>query len=574
MRRLVLSIVMASGLVMIYAGSASAEPAPAAGTAKAVAGKKVCKVEDSRLTALSGMVATRKGFVVINDGVPLESGKRVFFLDDQCNVDKSVSYGGGGPRDTEDMVLSADGKTLWIADTGDNQRDRETVGLWSMPVDGSKQPKIHRLTYPDGAHDAEGLLLDGDDTPIIVTKEVGKPAGLYSPATALKTNNSTGVALKRVGEVTVPISTTPSGFPLGRGSIDGAAIAPGGTKVALRTYSDALEWDVKGGDVLAALKTKPRVTPLPNEPFGEAISYSADGKSFLTVSDMDNLNSDAANHILRYTPTVVVSTKVATAAGAVKAAKGQSWIDQLSLDDITYLVGGVGVLGAILVGMGIVGIVRARKRPLPPEPAGRQGPPKGPRPGDRNAETALIDAVRDDPPVRGRPAADLQGAGHGQRPGGVYGAGGPPRGAGGPPRGSGGYGAGAAPSAPPMGGGVYGAPPAGRPGPGVYGAPPPPPPARPAGPSARPSGFFPDGGRQGSAGANGVGGRNDQSGRNGSHGSAGVNGAAPHGPAPHGPGPRAPGSYGSGANGSSGDRIPGHDGYFDNPGYGRTPQGR
>jgi hypothetical protein len=566
MRRLVLSIVMAFGLMTIYAGSASAEPAPAAGSAKAVAGKKVCKVEDSRLTALSGLVMTKKGFVVINDGVPLESGKRVFFLDDQCNVDKSVPYGGGGPRDTEDMVLSADGKTLWIADTGDNRRDRETIGLWTMPVDGSKQPKIHRLKYPDGAHDAEGLLLNGDGTPIIVTKEVGKPAGLYSPATALKTNNDTGVALKRVGEVTVPISTTPSGFPLGRGSIDGAAIAPGGTKVALRTYSDALEWDVTDGDVLAALKTKPRVTPLPNEPFGEAISYSADGKSFLTVSDMDNLNSDVANYILRYTPTVVVSTKVTTAAGAVKATKGPSWIDKLSLNDITYLVGGVGVLGAILVGFGVIGIVRARKRPSRPEPAGLHGPPKGPRPGDRNAETALIEAVRDGAPVRGRPAADLQEAGHGQRPGGVYGAGGPPRGAGGPPRGAGSpvrgsgvYGAGPAPSAPPKGGGVYGgAAPVGQPGPGVYGAPVPhPAPARPAGSAGRPSGFFPDGGRQGSAGTNGVGGRN------GSHGSD-VNGAGPHGAGPYGTPPRAAGSHGPGVNGSSGDRMPGHDGYFDN----------
>ena len=34
-----------------------------------------------------------------------------------------------------------------------------------MPADGSKKPKIHRLTYPDGDnHDAEALLLNGDGT--------------------------------------------------------------------------------------------------------------------------------------------------------------------------------------------------------------------------------------------------------------------------------------------------------------------------------------------------------------------------------------------------------------------------
>ena len=40
---------------------------------------------------------------------------------------------------------------------------------------------------------------------------------------------------------------------IGNKTIDGAAIAPGGAKVALRTYTDALEWDVKNGDVLVDL---------------------------------------------------------------------------------------------------------------------------------------------------------------------------------------------------------------------------------------------------------------------------------------------------------------------------------
>jgi hypothetical protein len=344
MRRHVLSIIMASGLVMVGAGTASAEPVPTTGAAEPVPGKKVCKIEDPRLTALSGMVATKEGFVVINDGVPQESGKKVFFLDAECKVTDTTSFSGNGPRDTEDMVLSPDGKTIWIADTGDNSRDRETVGLWSMPADGSKQPKIHRLSYPDGdKRDAEALLLNGDGTPIIISKEVNKPAAVYVATGPLKTNNTEGVPLRKAGQVTVPPSTTPAAgvVGLGRGSIDGAAIAPDGSRVVLRTYTDALEFDVADGDVLAALKGKPRVTPLPNEPFGEAISYSADGKTFLTVSDMDNLEAGTANWILRYTP-VTNAAKTAKAPVAAKPSSSPSWFDSLGLDDITYLVGGVG----------------------------------------------------------------------------------------------------------------------------------------------------------------------------------------------------------------------------------------
>jgi hypothetical protein len=466
MRRLVLSIIVASGLVVVGPGSASAEPAPTTAASRAVPGKKVCKIEDSRLTALSGMVATRDGFVVINDGVPLDSGKKIFFLDNRCTVRDTTSFGGNGPRDTEDMVLSPGGKTLWIADTGDNKRERETVGLWSMPADGSTKPKIHRLSYPAGdRHDAEALLLSGDGTPILITKEINRPGGLYVPSGPLKTDNTDGVRLTKVGEVAVPPSSTPASgvAALGRGMIVGAAIAPDGSRVALRTYTDALEFDVTDGDVLAALKKKPRVTPLPNEPFGEALTYSADGKTFLTVSDMDNLTSDDSNWILRYTPGAAAATLAGAGAATTPAAKGQSWLDKLTLDDITYLIGAVGLLGALLVGFGIAGIVRSRRRASSGPVAG------GPVPPDAAATARFTPA---------RPPGDLQGAG--QR-GGVYGGGRPA----GPPPGPNIY----AKPAPPPGSGVYGAKPAGRPGGGVYGAPPPAgPPTRPAGPPTRPAG--------------------------------------------------------------------------------------
>src|SRR5262245_18806206 len=148
MRRLVVSVLCASGLVLTGAGTAFAEEAPG-GTAQAAAGKKVCKITDDKLPGLSGLVATDDGFVVINDSNPQSSRKKVFFLDAKCKVKDAVDYSGQGPLDTEDMVLSADGKTLWIADIGDNDKERPTVALWSMPLTGKTEPKIHRMKYPD-----------------------------------------------------------------------------------------------------------------------------------------------------------------------------------------------------------------------------------------------------------------------------------------------------------------------------------------------------------------------------------------------------------------------------------------
>jgi hypothetical protein len=567
MRRLVFPMIVASGLVVIGASSASAEPAPTAGTAKAVAGKKICKVTDPKLDELSGIVATKSGFIVINDSTTLENHKRVFYLNDECAVTKSVRYGGNGPRDTEDMILSPDGKTLWIADIGDNDANRETIGVWTMPVDGSTSPKIHRLSYPSGErHDAEALLLNGDGTPIIVTKEVGKPAGIYTPTAALKTDNTEGVPLKKVGQLTVPPSDTSANTfsRLGRGTVDGGAIAPGGERVALRTYTDALEWTVSGGDVLAAIQGKPRVTPLPDEQLGEAITYSPDGKYFYTVSDMQGRPQDGDNNILRYTPAANIVAAKTTTAGAAAGKSSGSWYSNLSLNDITYMVGAVGVLGAILLGLGVFGIVRARKRP-PREPQDRAGVPSGPSPTD--AQTEFV-------PFRG-PQSQQPGVYGGAPQPGVYG-GRPALSA--PQRGSGVYGGPpAGPGAPgqPAGRPGQGVPPGGRPGQGV------PPCARPGQgmpPAARPSQSGQPAGRPGGGGGGLQPGRPTRGGVYGAPPAPDRNGAA-------GQSQRPSGFFGAG--GADADRDDDQNNYadvngsargrgrdYDNPGYGRTPYGR
>ncbi|RZU49633.1 hypothetical protein EV385_1386 [Krasilnikovia cinnamomea] len=437
---------------MVGAASAHAMPAPVAADVKAAPAKKLCKVEDTRLTELSGLVATTNGFITVNDSTDRETQKKVFYLDQTCKVTNAVPYSGKGPLDTEDMALSRDRKTLWIGDTGDNDKKRATIALWKMPATGSKSPTLYRLKYPDGAHDAEGLLLDGDGIPIVVTKDAGK-AGLYKPAAALKADSADGVPLRRVGEVTLPSSDTANPLgPVGRLVATGAAVSPDGTKVVIRTYADAFEWDVTGGDMVAALKGTPRQTPLPNEPFGEAISYTPDGKAYVTVSDMGQFSADTANFLLRYTP----ATQVVSAGAKAKTPQDSAspaWYSELSLKDLTYMVGGVGALGALLVGLGVSGIMRSRKKPAL-EPVSPAPAAAAPKPAD--AETELLS-------VGGPAAAPLSARPPGVGP--VYGAN-----RGGPPPGGGVYGT--KPHSPaPSRGGVYsggpsaGAAPGGHPGP-------------------------------------------------------------------------------------------------------------
>ncbi|MEH0936743.1 hypothetical protein [Micromonospora psammae] len=553
MRRAVSSVTVALGLLgatVASAGAALAAPAPAA---PVTPGKKKCTIEDKRLRELSGIVATRTGYIVINDGSLDESRKRVFFLDSKCAIAREpVAYSGSGPLDTEDLAVSPDGETLWIGDIGDNpgKERRPRVAVWTMPIGGGKRPVLHRLSYPEQKpHDAEALLVGADGLPLVITKVPSGKAEIYTPERKLKSSGDPeAVPMKKVGEIKLPETTTDNPLNIfGRVAITGAARSPDGSKVVLRTYADAFEYTVTGDDVVGALTTgKPRVTALA-DPFGEGISYSPDGKTYLTVSDGADFAPDDPVEILAYTPSKTGTEALATDPEAKKPAAEGSWLDGMSLDQITYLIGAVGVVGALLVGAGIFGIVRSRRRPPTVGEDDGRDRPDGP---DRDAPftSGALPGDGFGPAGDGPPGGD-------RSRGGVYG---------GAPAGSGVYGgpapAGGAPARP-AGGAVYGG---GRPA-----GPPPAGGGRPEGGrgSGRPAGggVYGGGGRPAGGGGSGRPAGGGGSGRpagGGVYGGGPAGGGAPRGAGPRGEGgpdgggPRRGGPRGTGVYGGGGQAEP------------------
>src|SRR5262249_14060429 len=145
--------------------------------------------------------------------------------------------------------------------------------------------------------------------------------------------------------------------PTGQILVTGAAQSPDRKRAMLRTYSDAYEWDVPDGDVVKAITTtEPRITPLPNEPHGESITYSSDGKTFLTCADQHG-----PSKILRYRPVSSAAQPGAAHSKTAKKVDTRAWYKKLSLPQIIDMVAGVGVLGLILVVIGVIGIRQSRK---------------------------------------------------------------------------------------------------------------------------------------------------------------------------------------------------------------------
>ncbi|NUS73595.1 MAG: hypothetical protein HOQ05_09355 [Corynebacteriales bacterium] len=320
----------------------------------------LCTASDERLGEISGLAATDSGFLAINDtGESNADSLRVFELDEKCEVTDVQNWTGSDfdPLDPEDLARTSDG-TIWIADIGDNDASRPRAAVWRIAP--GKDPVLHRLTYPEGARDAEALLMQGN-TPIVVTKDATGVSQIYVGSKELTADTTDITRMRSAGSVTFTGTGTPGGDAVGIGevaqvTITGGAVSPDGKKVALRTYTDAYEWDVPNGDIATAItSSEPRRTPLPNEPQGEAITYSADGKNFITTTE------GADPPLLQWAPAAPPGSDSKSGSAAKKGDSGP-WYKDVTLDQVMYGIYCVGAVGLILLAGGIYGIIRHRRR--------------------------------------------------------------------------------------------------------------------------------------------------------------------------------------------------------------------
>lgn len=253
---------------------AACPPVPAA----AEDARVLCTIRDPRIAESSGLAASATALWTVDDG---GSRLRVFQLSRSCAVTRTIDAA-IDPYDVEDLARAADG-TLWLSDTGDNRLDRSTVALERIRPDGSAA--LFRLTYPDGPHDAEALLLTPSGTLYVATKEP-LASNVYTPTGPLSASRPT--PLRKVASIGL-LPTGTAGGPVGTAGqvvVTGGAVSPDGRLVVLRTYTDAYVWAAPDGDVEAALRSGDRQRiALPATAQGEAVAVSADGKSLLTSTE-------------------------------------------------------------------------------------------------------------------------------------------------------------------------------------------------------------------------------------------------------------------------------------------------
>lgn len=216
-------------------------------------------ISDSRITESSGLAtdSANQRYWTVNDSG--DSGV-AYALDGKGEVTGTLEFR-VKPVDVE-AVAFHDGR-LYVADIGDNTASRQYVTVYFFDdAEPASQPvtyKAYDFSYPDGAHDAETLLVDGDGRLFVVTK--GNDAGIYAaPASPERQGVN---ELERVGDA--PASVT-----------DGTVLPDG--RFALRTYLSVEVVDPGSHKVTARAAG-------PVQRQGESITTPIDGDGLLLGSE-------------------------------------------------------------------------------------------------------------------------------------------------------------------------------------------------------------------------------------------------------------------------------------------------
>ncbi|MEX0641070.1 MAG: dockerin type I domain-containing protein [Pirellulales bacterium] len=247
-------------------------------------GRIVGTVESAAITSASGLVASREHADVLwahNDS----GDSRLFALNSQGRHLGTYNTGVTA-RDWEDIAIGPGPQPgldyLYVADTGDNGEVRSEVVVFRLaePMVSSTQAPVTQnvagttaitLTYPDGPHDAETLIVDPATGDIYIVTKRDARSRIYRAVYPQATSGTT--TLTYLGELTW-------------GQAAGGDISPDGDELILKDLDDVFYYARPAGTSIAtALMRVPESLPYTTQPLGEGITFDHRGMGYYTNSE-------------------------------------------------------------------------------------------------------------------------------------------------------------------------------------------------------------------------------------------------------------------------------------------------
>ena len=296
----------ADSAVQVAVDADSADGSPSDGSRGAATCLQVAtaiaagKIGAPDLAELSGLAASATQPNLLWTHNDSDKPPRVFAIDGQAQLRAVVLLPTTTVVDWEDIGVgpAADSTAtqLFVADIGDNLASRKTITVYRFAepkVAGQTAVAVHTesqvvavaLAYPDGAHDAEALLVDGITGDLYVaTKAANGKTKVYRAAAP---HSLTAVnALEKIAQLqfgSAPLLGVGAGA--GDKEVTGGTLRADGGAVVLRTKSTAFWWARAPQSGIAEAFLAPTCAiALPAEIQGEGIAFAVDG-GLWTISE-------------------------------------------------------------------------------------------------------------------------------------------------------------------------------------------------------------------------------------------------------------------------------------------------
>ncbi len=224
-------------------------------SASGTSGTHVLTFADPAIVESSALVVEDGLFLTTNDSG--DSG-RVFAVDASGDT-VGVTHWSSHPIDCEALAPAGRG-AVWVGDIGDNLATRTSIAITRVPVgrgDRDVQATTYRLTYPDGAKDAETLVRNPVSGRLYVATKGVFGGTLYAVPRHLSATRTN--PMHAVGHV-LSIATDGSFFPDGR-------------HLVVRNYNSATVYDWPSLRETGSFA-------LPAQRQGEGIAVATDGSVY------------------------------------------------------------------------------------------------------------------------------------------------------------------------------------------------------------------------------------------------------------------------------------------------------
>ncbi len=254
------------------------------------------ELDNTALSEVSGLVASRKnpGALWVHNDSGGEAA--VYLISHEGKTLATYTLANVKSRDWEDMAVmpgpDPDQTYLYVGDIGDNEAQYATKRIYrfaepqlsetalndTLPlVDTIRTVETLEFAYPDGARDAETLLVDPLDQAVYVISKRESFVNIYQTAFSGQTAVDTVEKVGQLPHEQVGILE----------QLVGGDISPDGQEILLKSYVQMFYWQRPDDttSLVALLQTEPTVLPYQPEPQGEAVGFATDGSGYYTLSE-------------------------------------------------------------------------------------------------------------------------------------------------------------------------------------------------------------------------------------------------------------------------------------------------